>query len=167
MPAKVESFDQSTQTSPRQIQQEIPSNARTGKTGISGSPNKSTTNKNSPRPHSKVGVAGKNGSLIMSSKQHSQSSRKNRESSGNRIVAGKIVSGSDEIVANLTDIQVIPELQQTRGEAFTKGINEIENLMSTNLSIVSATKLSMFDGRPSMFENTSETDLKEQHDLSK
>ena len=99
----------------------------------------------------------------MSSKQpHSQSSslqRKNRESSGNRIVAGKIVSGSDEIIANLNDIEVIPELKTRGGEAaFTKDINEIENLVSTNLSIVSATRLSMFDGRPSMFENTSEAD---------
>ena len=99
----------------------------------------------------------------MSSKQHSQSSlqRKSKESNGNRIVAGKIVSGSDEIVMNLTDIQVIPELLKTRGEAPIKDINEIENLMPTNLSIVSATRLSMFDGRPSMFENTSETDKKE------
>ena len=62
---------------------------------------------------------------------------------------------------NLTDIQVIPEQLKTRGEALTKDINEIENLMSTNLNIVSATRLSMFDGRPSMFENTSETDKKE------
>ena len=66
-------------------------------------------------------------------------------------MAGQIVSGSDDIVINPNDFQMITSTEEILRNKKDE-INEIENLESTNLSIVSASRLSIFDGRPSMDE---------------